>query len=114
MTTKGYDSGEKDELKKPNSANSSTLSLHIEVYENFVETKKELNGNEKEDNESEKSDFTRKLQITKQIFIGSPSLIQNHFEFPRQQEDQTDQPELMQFKASQRLLNPNHLAATGS
>uniref|UniRef100_A0AC34G605 Uncharacterized protein n=1 Tax=Panagrolaimus sp. ES5 TaxID=591445 RepID=A0AC34G605_9BILA len=101
------DSGEKIDLKKDSNVNNSTLSLHISAYENSVEAKKKLYGNEKDDNKGEKSDSLKQWVHAKQIFIGSPSIVQNPFEFPRQQENEDNLPELMQFKASQRLLNPN-------
>uniref|UniRef100_A0AC34F059 Uncharacterized protein n=1 Tax=Panagrolaimus sp. ES5 TaxID=591445 RepID=A0AC34F059_9BILA len=45
----------------------------------------------------------------KQLFSGP--LSKNLFEIPRQQPDQVTAPETMQFRASQRLLEPNALSA---
>uniref|UniRef100_A0AC34FJD3 Uncharacterized protein n=1 Tax=Panagrolaimus sp. ES5 TaxID=591445 RepID=A0AC34FJD3_9BILA len=44
----------------------------------------------------------------KQFFTDLPSIIENPFEFPRQQEgNPRSDPAVMQFKASLKLLNPN-------
>uniref|UniRef100_A0AC34F5R2 Uncharacterized protein n=1 Tax=Panagrolaimus sp. ES5 TaxID=591445 RepID=A0AC34F5R2_9BILA len=97
------------EGKDSKSANNSTLSLHIAAYENCVEASEECN-EEGLKNEGAKSVLLNKCKNVKQIFSGSTSVIQNQFEFPRQQqeeEEQSSDPEVMQFKASQRLRNPN-------
>uniref|UniRef100_A0AC34FL98 Uncharacterized protein n=1 Tax=Panagrolaimus sp. ES5 TaxID=591445 RepID=A0AC34FL98_9BILA len=92
--------GEQNKFKGTNSVNSSTLSLHITAYENSNEADTadtECRGNKT---------LAKKLENIKQGFVGTSSFTQNPFEFPRQQEDQKNHPELMQFKASQRLLIP--------
>uniref|UniRef100_A0A914Z116 [Histone H3]-dimethyl-L-lysine(36) demethylase n=1 Tax=Panagrolaimus superbus TaxID=310955 RepID=A0A914Z116_9BILA len=91
----------RNDLKKSKSANNSTLSLHIAAYENSND---DTAGSKRK---SEKTDLINKWNTSKQSLIGSLSFIQNPFEFPRQQEDQHNLPEVMQFKASQRLRNPN-------
>uniref|UniRef100_A0AC34FUK7 Uncharacterized protein n=1 Tax=Panagrolaimus sp. ES5 TaxID=591445 RepID=A0AC34FUK7_9BILA len=90
-------SEEKDELEKPKNTNRSTLSLHITAFENSIEADtSDLNECEIEASKT-----------VKQGFVGSSFFVKNLFEFPRQQEDPSNQPEVMQFKSSQRLRNPN-------
>uniref|UniRef100_A0AC34FZ72 Nonsense-mediated mRNA decay factor SMG8 n=1 Tax=Panagrolaimus sp. ES5 TaxID=591445 RepID=A0AC34FZ72_9BILA len=86
--------------------NNSTLSLHIEAYENLVECDSESIEGLKSD--GIKTDFFKNFENAQHRLHGSTSFIQNPFEFPRQKkEDQSNDPEVMQFKTSQRLLNPN-------
>uniref|UniRef100_A0A914QAJ6 Uncharacterized protein n=1 Tax=Panagrolaimus davidi TaxID=227884 RepID=A0A914QAJ6_9BILA len=69
--------------KYSKSANNSTLSLHIAAFENAVEDVEQKNIDE----------VSTKLNK------------KNCFEFIRQQQDTRNEPEVMQFQASQRLLN---------
>jgi hypothetical protein len=79
------------------SINSSTLSLHISIYENSFDTVSNQFGNKKE----------KSLKVEKfKSIIASTFVIQNPFEFPRQQNNEISQPESSQFIASQRLINP--------
>uniref|UniRef100_A0AC34G292 PARP-type domain-containing protein n=1 Tax=Panagrolaimus sp. ES5 TaxID=591445 RepID=A0AC34G292_9BILA len=92
------DVNEKPKKDKDSNVNNSTLSLHIAAYENSVESSNEFNEEE--------------IKSEKQILIKK---WKNPFEFPRQQEDEDAQiPEVAQFKASKRLLNPNQSSAAAS
>uniref|UniRef100_A0A914QJZ5 Uncharacterized protein n=1 Tax=Panagrolaimus davidi TaxID=227884 RepID=A0A914QJZ5_9BILA len=84
--------------------NESTLSLHIAAYEKSIEdvASDTLNGKNKEDLKHDTPKPIRKIKQT----VTSTFVIQNLFEFPRQQRSNTSEPELSQFRASQRLLNP--------
>uniref|UniRef100_A0AC34GNK4 Exophilin 5 n=1 Tax=Panagrolaimus sp. ES5 TaxID=591445 RepID=A0AC34GNK4_9BILA len=111
------DSGEKDELKKTKSVNTSTLSLHIVAYENSVEASLDSDSCKNQDLEykSENRSLINKWKTPKPFFSGVASTFQNPFEFPRQQENEgTKTPEVAHFKASQRLLNPNQSKASTS
>uniref|UniRef100_A0AC34F1R3 Uncharacterized protein n=1 Tax=Panagrolaimus sp. ES5 TaxID=591445 RepID=A0AC34F1R3_9BILA len=102
---------EKNEFKKDAKClNSSTLSLHIAAYENSIESDlADSDSNEKES--LKKKDLIKKWKGAKQFAVGSSSIIENPFEFPRQQNNRANRPGLMQFSASQRLLNPNQADA---
>uniref|UniRef100_A0AC34FDU7 Ubiquitin-like domain-containing protein n=1 Tax=Panagrolaimus sp. ES5 TaxID=591445 RepID=A0AC34FDU7_9BILA len=112
------ESDEQYQFKDSKNANSSTLSLHIAAYENFVEADTDdSKGGEKEGikSKSKKAELFKKWSTLKSVFSGSSSKLQNPFEFPRQQnEDQSGDPEVMQFKSSQQILNPNESTSAGA
>uniref|UniRef100_A0AC34GQY1 Uncharacterized protein n=1 Tax=Panagrolaimus sp. ES5 TaxID=591445 RepID=A0AC34GQY1_9BILA len=97
-------------LKKDSAIKNSTLSLHIEAYENSIENDNSVASVEDKNQGLKESGFIKKWKNVKQVFlVGStqPSVIQNPFELPRQQNNDATKPDTMQFKASQKLLNPN-------
>uniref|UniRef100_A0AC34FRV2 Uncharacterized protein n=1 Tax=Panagrolaimus sp. ES5 TaxID=591445 RepID=A0AC34FRV2_9BILA len=90
--------------------NNSTLSLHITAYENSVE---EVNVNlligEKAKRQHKDLRIVNNWKKRFEALTESTSVFENPFEFPRQaKENGNIHPELMQFKASQRLVNPNN------
>uniref|UniRef100_A0AC34GW31 NTF2 domain-containing protein n=1 Tax=Panagrolaimus sp. ES5 TaxID=591445 RepID=A0AC34GW31_9BILA len=109
----GRDLEESESKKAKNSVNNSTLSLHIEAYENSTEASNDtLSEVEKEmvQQKGETLGLAKKWGISNHFGDDLTSIIQvNPFEFPRQQDDQASRPELMQFTASQCLLNPNQM-----
>uniref|UniRef100_A0AC35F0N1 Uncharacterized protein n=1 Tax=Panagrolaimus sp. PS1159 TaxID=55785 RepID=A0AC35F0N1_9BILA len=80
-----------------NAINNSTLSFHISAYENSSEIVASDSFNDKNDLEKKN---------VKQIFTDA-SVVQNPFEFSRQQNYEFLESEMLKYKASQRLLNPN-------
>uniref|UniRef100_A0AC34FWH3 Uncharacterized protein n=1 Tax=Panagrolaimus sp. ES5 TaxID=591445 RepID=A0AC34FWH3_9BILA len=108
------ESEEKDEFKKSKSFNNSTHSLHIATYENSAEATADSDGvkNEKAQKKGgENLGLSKKWKTSNDFIDGLKLIIQNQFEFPRQQDTVSGRPEVMQFKASQRLLNPNQMNA---
>uniref|UniRef100_A0A914QNW0 Uncharacterized protein n=1 Tax=Panagrolaimus davidi TaxID=227884 RepID=A0A914QNW0_9BILA len=79
--------------------NSSTLPLHISDYENLTESEKFGVKND--------LDASVKKQDKQRFNSASTFVFQNPFEFSKQQNDKLPEPQVSQFKASHRLINPN-------
>uniref|UniRef100_A0A914QHG0 Uncharacterized protein n=1 Tax=Panagrolaimus davidi TaxID=227884 RepID=A0A914QHG0_9BILA len=91
----------KEWKKESTDTNNSTLSLNITAYENSIEAvSNQFNDKNVEDLGNQKFG----------TFSASTLLIQNPFEFPRQQNYTMPQPEVSQFKASQQLVTPTKVS----
>uniref|UniRef100_A0AC35FEV0 Uncharacterized protein n=1 Tax=Panagrolaimus sp. PS1159 TaxID=55785 RepID=A0AC35FEV0_9BILA len=91
---------EKEKESEITNNNNSTLSLHIEAYENSFDCFTDLNRNE--------NGGLKISKENKQLYHDSMAFIQTPFEFPRQQQgNQINTPEVMEYKANQKFLNPN-------
>uniref|UniRef100_A0AC34FFF3 Uncharacterized protein n=1 Tax=Panagrolaimus sp. ES5 TaxID=591445 RepID=A0AC34FFF3_9BILA len=80
------------------------------AYENLAEATTDSDSDVKESLEikDEKSGLIRKWERSKHFCTGSKAIVQNLFELPRQQEEvRSKVTEIIKFKASQKLLNPN-------
>uniref|UniRef100_A0AC34GS48 Uncharacterized protein n=1 Tax=Panagrolaimus sp. ES5 TaxID=591445 RepID=A0AC34GS48_9BILA len=83
---------------------NSTLSCHISEYENSVESNKNEKDLKNQNLDKSASGKTTGKDIN-QLLVQPPSI--SYFEIPRQQkEGKGKDPEVMQFKASQKLLKP--------
>uniref|UniRef100_A0AC34FIP0 Not1 n=1 Tax=Panagrolaimus sp. ES5 TaxID=591445 RepID=A0AC34FIP0_9BILA len=93
----------------PGNVNSSTLSLHIAAYENLTEDSRveETEGGFQTKPDKKKI-VTKTWKTFKQLFGTKET--SGMFEIPRQQKEEVTEPEIMQFQASQQLLDPNQLS----
>uniref|UniRef100_A0AC35FEZ3 Uncharacterized protein n=1 Tax=Panagrolaimus sp. PS1159 TaxID=55785 RepID=A0AC35FEZ3_9BILA len=104
-----FEKDAKKSWKNESSSNTkkSTLSIHIEVYENSIEAiTSDSFGLKKEG-------LIKKGVNAKQILTPSTFITQNPFEFPRQQNSEVLEPEVSQYKTSQQFINPNESGNNG-
>uniref|UniRef100_A0AC34G538 Uncharacterized protein n=1 Tax=Panagrolaimus sp. ES5 TaxID=591445 RepID=A0AC34G538_9BILA len=99
-------------VKKPSTKTNSTLSLHINAYENSNEASGGDSNDKFRFGRSRNSKTFNKIRNSVKQYFGKSSSLTILFEIPRQQDDPLNStPEIMEFKASQKLLNPNKVEA---